>query len=69
MRSPQLMIKPNNCQSCRMSTLCLPLALRTSDLDLLDSAIQRGKPMQKNQSVFYAGDKFTSVYAIRSGAV
>lgn len=69
MRSPQLMIKPNNCQSCRMSVLCLPLALRTSDLDLLDSAIQRGKPMQKNQSVFYAGDKFTSVYAIRSGAV
>ena len=39
------------------------------DLDRLDKVIQRTKPLHKNQSVFYAGDSFSSVYAIRSGSI
>ena len=52
-----------------MSALCLPLAMKYGDLDRLDKVIQRTKPLHKNQSVFYAGDTFSSVYAIRSGSI
>ena len=69
MRSPQLVIKPNNCHSCRMSALCLPLALESKDLDQLDQVIERGKPLHKNHIIFSAGEQFTAVYAVRSGAV
>ncbi|MDA9095177.1 fumarate/nitrate reduction transcriptional regulator Fnr [Porticoccaceae bacterium] len=69
MQAPKLSIKPTNCHDCRMSALCLPLAMEYGDLDRLDKVIQRTKPLHKNQSVFYAGDTFSSVYAIRSGSI
>ena len=69
MRSPILNIQPSNCHNCRMSALCLPLALDSSSLDRLDKVIERGRPIHKNKSIFHGGDPFRAVYAIRSGAV
>ena len=58
-----------NCSSCRLSTLCLPLALEAQDVERLDSIIQRGKPLQKGEYLYHEGTAFTSVYAVRSGAI
>ena len=69
MRSPILNIQPSNCHNCRMSALCLPLALDSSSLDRLDKVIERGRPIHKNKYIFHSGDPFRAVYAIRSGAV
>ena len=69
MRSPILNIQPSNCHNCRMSTLCLPLALDSSSLDQLDKVIERDRPIHKNKYIFHGGDPFRAVYAIRSGAV
>lgn len=69
MQAPKRSIKPTNCHDCRMSALCLPLTIESGDLDRLDKVIQRAKPLHKNQSVVYSGDTFTSVYAVRSGAI
>ena len=69
MRSPILNIQPSNCHNCRMSALCLPLALDSSSLDRLDKVIERGRPIHKNKYIFHGGDPFRAVYAIRSGAV
>ena len=69
MRSPTLNIQPSNCHNCRMSALCLPLALDSSSLDRLDKVIERGRPIHKNKYIFHGGDPFRAVYAIRSGAV
>lgn len=69
MSNPAVSIRTVKCHDCRMSALCLPLTLERADLDRLDSMIQRGRPLQKNQHLFYAGDEFHSVYAVRSGAI
>ena len=69
MRSPILNIQPSNCHNCRMSALCLPLALDSSSLDRLDKVIERGRPIHKNKYIFHGGDPFRAVYAIRSGVV
>ena len=69
MRSPILNIQPSNCHNCRMSALCLPLALDSSSMDRLDKVIDRGRPIHKNKYIFHGGDPFRAVYAIRSGAV
>lgn len=69
MQAPKPSIKPTSCHDCRMSALCLPLTIEPSDLQRLDKVIQKTKPLQKNQSLFFTGDTFTSVYAIRSGAI
>jgi CRP/FNR family transcriptional regulator len=58
-----------NCGNCRLSSICLPMALKNEDIDQLDDIIQRSRPMQKNQHLYREGDDFQSVYAVRSGAM
>ncbi len=58
-----------NCNNCRLSTICLPLALESDDIDKLDKIIQRGRPMQRNDHLYREGDKFQSVFAVRSGSL
>jgi CRP/FNR family transcriptional regulator len=58
-----------NCSSCRLNTLCLPISLELQDINKLDEIIQRGRPMQRGDRIYHAGDKFRSVYAVRSGAI
>lgn len=58
-----------SCGSCRLGSICLPLALEDADVQRLDSIIQRGKPLQKNQHLYREGDEFESVFAVRSGTI
>jgi CRP/FNR family transcriptional regulator len=57
------------CGSCRLNTLCLPISLHVEDFDKLNNIVQRSKPLHKGDYLYRANDEFTSVFAIRSGAV
>jgi CRP/FNR family transcriptional regulator len=57
------------CGNCRLSAICLPLALENEDIEQLDSIIRRSKPIQKNQHLYREGDQFQSVFAVRSGTL
>ena len=58
-----------HCSTCSLSSLCLPIALDSTDLDSLDKIIKRGRPIQKGEMLFKQGDNFNAVYAIRTGAI
>lgn|SRR5690625_2798040 len=58
-----------SCNDCRMSSLCLPLALQNEEVARLDEIVQRGRPLQKDELVYSAGEPFRAVYAVRSGAI
>ena len=58
-----------NCGNCRLSSICLPFALETSEVDALDRIIQRSRPLQKGQHLYRESDDFQSVYAVRSGTL
>ena len=58
-----------NCETCRLSRICLPLAINHKDLEQLENIIQRSKPLQKNELLYHEGSPFQSIYAVRSGAV
>lgn len=58
-----------SCSSCRMSQICLPIALEAADVERLDSIIQRGRPLQKGEQVFRQNEPFHAVYAVRSGTL
>lgn len=57
------------CKNCSLHPLCLPLALSNDDMDALDAIIKRGRPVQKGEHLFYQGDEFKSIYAVRTGTV
>jgi CRP/FNR family transcriptional regulator len=58
-----------NCNDCRMSALCLPMALQADEIDRLNRIVERGRPLQRNEYIYHAGEPFKSIYAVRSGAV
>lgn len=58
-----------SCSECRLGSLCLPIAVTTDQVDQIDAIIQRSKPLGKGDHIFQQGDKFRSVYAVRSGAI
>jgi CRP/FNR family transcriptional regulator len=49
--------------------ICVPQSLTPEEIDLVDSKVQRGRAVQRNKHVFEYGQKFTSLYAVRSGAI
>ena len=62
-------IPQTNCADCRLAGICLPISLAIEDIDKLENIIQRGRPTHKKEHVYHAGDEFSSVYAVHSGAV
>lgn len=58
-----------SCQACSLNGLCMPHSLSEKDVEIFDAALKRSKPFQRNKTVFEAGDKFASLYTVRSGAV
>lgn len=58
-----------SCGNCRLNTICLPIALEANQIDELENIIERGRPLRKGEYLYRANDPFTSVYAVRAGAI
>ena len=58
-----------SCSHCGLNGICIPRSLTSEEIDLVDAEIRRAKPLHKNSLVFETGDPFTSIYAVRSGAL
>lgn len=59
----------DSCSDCNLKGLCLPIAIDLKDLNRLDKIIQRGRLLQGGEYLYRSGDKFTSIYAVRSGSI
>ncbi|RTE67637.1 fumarate/nitrate reduction transcriptional regulator Fnr [Amphritea opalescens] len=58
-----------HCNTCSLSSLCLPMSLNMTEIDKLDNIIDKSRPLKKGDHLFNQGETFTSVYAIRAGTV
>ena len=58
-----------SCGNCRLSSICLPIALESTEIEKLDEIIQRGRPLQKGEHLYRFNDPFSSVFAVRSGTL
>jgi CRP/FNR family transcriptional regulator, anaerobic regulatory protein len=55
------------CSSCNLRELCMPLGLTPDELERVDSLVASRRRVKRGTSLFRNGDKFTSLYAIRTG--
>ncbi|QHQ38152.1 fumarate/nitrate reduction transcriptional regulator Fnr [Microbulbifer hydrolyticus] len=65
------MSKPSpavNCGNCSVRRLCLPVGLSEDDIQRLEQVTRKKKILKAGDSLFRAGDPFSSLYAIRSGS-
>lgn len=58
-----------HCQTCSLSSLCLPVSLDMTEMERLDNIIDKSRPLKKGEHLFHQGEPFTSVYAIRAGTI
>ncbi len=62
-------LREANCAECALNPVCLPPSVEDSDLDQLDSIIERNRPLQRGAHLFHERQPFEAVYAVRSGAI
>ncbi len=58
-----------SCENCNLHELCLPHGLDGEDLDKLDRIVTRTQPLHKGDVLFHTGDKFSNLYAVRTGCI
>ena len=55
------------CSNCNLRDLCMPMGLSDTDLQKLDEVVATRRKIKRGSNLFSNGDKFTSLYAIRTG--
>ncbi len=57
------------CTDCSLQQLCLPVGLDEHEFVKLERIVDRGKPLVRGKHIYFPGDEFKSLYAVRSGTV
>ena len=55
------------CSNCNLRELCMPMGLSNHDLERLDEVVATRRKIKRGSTLFSNGEKFTSLYAIRTG--
>src|SRR5690606_31248493 len=64
-----LLQREAHCKDCSLACMCLPIALHADEMDALDRIVKRGRPLRRGDVLFRQGEEFTSIYALRTGAI
>jgi CRP/FNR family transcriptional regulator len=55
------------CSNCNLRELCMPLGLTPTELDRIEDVVASRRKIKRGATLFRNGEKFTSLYAIRTG--
>ena len=55
------------CSNCNLRELCMPIGLSAEELDRIDVIVAARRKIKRGTTLFRNGEKFTSLYAIRTG--
>jgi CRP/FNR family transcriptional regulator len=55
------------CSSCNLRELCMPMGLNAEEIRRVDELVAVRRKVKRGGTLFRNGDKFTSLYAIRTG--
>ncbi len=55
------------CSNCNLRDLCMPIGLSAEELKRVDELVTRRPIIKRGTTLFHIGEKFTSLYAIRTG--
>ncbi len=55
------------CSNCNLRELCMPMGLSDAELDRIDDVVASRRKVKRGGILFRNGEKFTSLYAIRTG--
>jgi CRP/FNR family transcriptional regulator, anaerobic regulatory protein len=56
-----------NCSGCNLRELCLPQGLPAEHMQRFENVVYASRRVRRGETLFHAGDEFSSIYAVRSG--
>ena len=67
--SPVIRIEPFKiaCSSCNLRELCLPVGISDEQMTRLDEMVSNRVGVARGETLFRAGDSFSSLFAVRAG--
>jgi CRP/FNR family transcriptional regulator, anaerobic regulatory protein len=68
-RPPELGALRHACRFCLLQDLCCPMDLGPCELEQLQAVVRHSAPLPAGRFLFRAGDRFTAIYALRSGCI
>lgn len=63
----KIAILPTRCSRCDLREICLPCSMAQHDTGQPEAATYSRRQLKRADSVYRAGDAFTSIYSVRSG--
>jgi CRP/FNR family transcriptional regulator len=57
------------CKNCTLTALCLPMGLTPEDVERLDGIVKRTRPLHRGDFLFRTGDRFRSLYVVKTGSL
>jgi len=57
------------CKNCSLTALCLPMGLTPEDVERLDDIVKRARPLHRGDFLFRTGDRFRSLYVVKTGSL
>ena len=67
--STPIVQKKNRCEDCKQVYVCFAHSLEGEELEAFNSIIKHSKKLNRGEYLYQAGDKFNSIYVIRSGSI
>ncbi|NNC98199.1 MAG: fumarate/nitrate reduction transcriptional regulator Fnr [Gammaproteobacteria bacterium] len=58
-----------HCNNCPIQEICIAAAMPDSEVYKFNEIVEHPKALQKSETLFYAGESLTYLYAIRKGSV
>ena len=55
------------CSNCNLRELCMPVGLSPEEMDRIEEVVASRRKIKRGGSLFRLGEKFTNLYAIRTG--
>jgi len=55
------------CSTCNLREICLPCGFSGQDTSRIDELVYTRRVVKRGETLYRAGDKFNSIYAVRSG--
>jgi CRP/FNR family transcriptional regulator len=55
------------CSNCNLRELCLPVGMSLADIEKVEELVATRRKVRRGESLFRAGDRFESLYALRLG--
>lgn len=56
------------CGDCNLTRICIPSGMEEAEIQCLSHVVKRNRTLRKGEVIYRAGERFTGIYALKSGS-